>query len=83
MFLRPNLENLGTIDSENFQEIELVEDKIISENQPDNKSKSSNFNIIPNGDINEDEYMLKNNKNPLKDGKNSAISHKSGFCYIY
>jgi hypothetical protein len=81
MFEKPNFENLNDADIvDNFQEVELVEEKI---DQPfDNKSKNNNFNIIPNGDINEDDYIIRNQKIPIKDGKSSAISHKSGNYYF-
>ena len=62
-----DIENIDS--SVNYEEILLVEDKIISENV---LSKHNNMNIIPIGDINEDDYILRNNKNPSKDGKNSA-----------
>ena len=65
-------ESFNTI--ENFQEIELMEESKLDQNL-DKKAKQQVFNLIPYGDINEEEYILKNN---IKEGKNSAVSHKSG-----
>lgn len=78
-FNNPNFEDLSRIDStDNFLEVELVEENVKTEQLLDKKTKNCNINIIPNGEINEDEYIIRNNKKSAKEGKNSAVSHKSG-----
>lgn len=78
-FKMPKIEETESFNTvEQFQEIELVEESKLEQNL-DKKAKQQVFNLIPYGDINEEEYIMKNNS---KEGKNSAVSHKSGIYFL-
>jgi hypothetical protein len=82
-FYNPNFDDLSRIDStDNFLEVELIEENVKTDQHLEKKNKNCNINLIPNGEINEDEYLIKNNKKSAKEGKNSAVSHKSGTIMI-
>jgi hypothetical protein len=78
-FYNPKFDDFSRIDStDNFLEVELIEENVKPDQLLEKKAKNCNINIIPNGEINEDDYLIRNNKKSAKEGKNSAVSHKSG-----
>jgi hypothetical protein len=77
-FKIPKFDDLPRLESaENFQEVELIEENTNNDQLLNIGKKNANLNVIPNGEINEDEDLMKNTKK-TKEGKNSAISRKSG-----
>lgn len=78
-FSVPKFDDLPRFDSaDNFQEVELVEENANNECLLNNMPKNTNFNeAIPNGEIIEDEEIMKTAAKKTKEGKHSAVSHKS------